>query len=615
MKSYQKNNIIAIIVLLIFSMSFLAGLQVQQVNAYNPFAVETPLGSHIQVYTNPLGCNSDGDFKILPNGLVDTSSFCIYISNPDNTSHRLTIDMYGAQTLIVPVYDPTSHAYVQTNQTSYSLLISQYNRTVQNGDNIYNDSTYSTYLIDKVQWSYLKSQISKVEMILHYDGFTGTFWFKTSFSNEPFTSTQGGIFVYAVAALIIAILLILVFSWFFNKIARKIGMWVKYPLSVIFSWIAVLFIFFISIYSAMRVAIFQEYNSLGWTLLAGIYISFTAFISFIIVGHFQNQKLIPFTVFEIKGIPFVDKAKARRDYLKKQAEMRNKIALQDSVQEQEEIFEFPEPEKEKPALQGTILKHQYWQYSYKGKKRYLKNENSLGEMIARLFSKGIQLNFNFKNPFVWKGKTVFGDWDTEFENELAQSDFDEEFLFCHSFKEKEVGIWSEKLNFFSHKINIISLVYAGLILLIIASFSGIFTLQKYLQIFSGLLFIATFFTLIIVYIIKSSGYSYQISLSPLSQDVNMSFFDGMRVYQKDQETNELLEDLETITMQMDSIRHEEWLRSQLRWNNERYPDNIKNDINAKLSDAINTNNKYNPDLGNDYKSRINELSKKYYQST
>ena len=615
MKSYQKSNIFAIFVLIMFSFSFIGVLQVHQVDAYEPFSIETPLGSHIMAYTNPMGCNAEGDFKVLPDGLVDTSSFCLYISNPDNSSHRLTIDMYASQTVTIPVYDPASHGYIQQNQTSYSLFVSQYNRTVTNGDNIYNDSTYSTYLIDKVQWSYLKSQLDKVQLVLHYDGLTEKFWFKTSFSNEPFNTTQGQIFIDAIVALVVAILLILFFSWFFNRIAKKIGMWVKYPLSVIFSWISVLFIFFISIYSSMRLAIFQEYNSLGWTLLAGVNISLTAFISFIIVGHFQNQSLVPFTVFEVKGVPFVDKAKARRDYLKKQGEMRNKIALQDSLPEQEEEWQLPEPDKEKPALKGVILKHQYWQYSHKGHKRYLKNENSLGEMIARLFSKGIQLNFNFKNPFIWKGRTVFGDWDTEFETELAQSDFDEEFLFCHSFKEKEVGIWSEKLDFFSHKIPIINLAYAGLILAILASFSGIFTLQKYFQVFSGLLFIAFFFTLIIVYIIKSSGYSYQISLSPLPQDVNMSFFDGMRVYQKDQETNELLEDLETITMQMDSIRHEEWLRSQLRWNNERYPDNIKNDINAKLSDAINTNNKYNPDLGNDYKSRINKLSKKYYQST
>ena len=121
MKSYQKSNLFAILVLLLFSVSFLTPfITPTPVSAYEPFAVLTPLGSQIQVYTNPAGCNADyGDTKILNSytNLVDTPSFCIYISNPNNQTHSLVLDMFAEVTVTIPVYDPSIHGYVSQNKS------------------------------------------------------------------------------------------------------------------------------------------------------------------------------------------------------------------------------------------------------------------------------------------------------------------------------------------------------------------------------------------------------------------------------------------------------------------------------------------------------------------
>lgn len=610
MKKYQFHNLISILLLLLCSISFLSSVTIP-VHAYEPFGVVTPLGSSIQIFTNPEGCDQNyGDQPYLGYGgaivstVIETSSFCVYISNPDNQTHHLIIDMYASQTLAFPQWDPATHGYITVNQTSYTKLISSLPLNVTNDHNLYKISGFSTYLIDKNIWAPLASQLQKVQLVVHYDGLTENLFFKTSFSNEPFTTTYGNIFVQAVIVLFVVIFLFSFFFMIFNKLARRWGnLFPQYPLSVIGLAVMILILFSMVLYATMKDAIYQAYNTLGWTLLAGIFLIITFISAFIATGYSANKSLYRVEVIEVKDVPFINRAKQRKEFMKKQAQMRLQATLDmQDINTKIPIWEVPTTEDADISRRPKFISHTYYQYIHNGRKRYLANANSLGELIARMFNGGI--NLNFKNAEIIEGGPI-----NEFDDQYTK-----EYIFCESFDEIEKGIWGQEIDLpFLPAFKVTSLIYALLLVTLISTFALAVTITN--NLFNWIIDVIIFFLALAIllgmYLIKSSGYMYEVRIIPLAQNVAMVAFSMMRMYLAEQENKDLLRDLEDNQLKLDTVRRDEWMRSQLRWNAERYPDNIKQDINPQLHEAIIKSNSYNDDLNGNPYPKIERLTKKF----
>lgn len=611
MKSYQKSNLFAILVLLLFSVSFLTPfITPTPVSAYEPFAVLTPLGSQIQVYTNPAGCNADyGDTKILNSytNLVDTPSFCIYISNPNNQTHSLVLDMFAEVTVTIPVYDPSIHGYVSQNKTSYSdLIVPQYNRTVKNDDT----TGYNTYLIDKNVWGILSSQVKKVEIVLHYDGYTGIFFYKTSFSNQPFNTTFGNIYVDALLLLIISLVLTSSYIGIFHRQARKQGgIFPKYDPRIIGFWAFILIFFMLVIFALMQQAVFSAYNTLGWAGLIIFYLILTGLAGFMITGWTSNKNLYKVEVTEVQGVPFHDRSISWKKFIKQQSELRQKASLElQHIQDNSDVnvkdeWLSPKGDKDASSSKPVFISHPFYQYiDHNGNKRYMVQPNSLGEMIARRFNGGI--NLNFKGAEVFEGHPV-NEGDTE---------YTKEYIFCRAFKETPKGIWANTIKLPNgHEIHVTSIIYWFLGFISLLTFVyGFVAPTIILWAIDLVVFLFAFGTLVMMYVIKSSGISYDIQFKPLSQNEVMAAFDMMRTFQMNQENKGLLNIIQELVMRMDKIAYNEWMRSQLRWNIEQYPDNIRDDIDEKLHDAISTPNHYDDDdFTGDADKRIERLTRKY----